>query len=147
MVRPISPFGLNTGFGRPISLALNTGFGRPISLCSIRAFIALSRFAQYGLLSPYFALLNTGSWRLLPVGQYAAFPGLRYAYPGLCSGALSGRSFPLAIYGEGVADRPGVRSALYQGCVLAPFQGALPNSIASRGAWLVYAPAAFLSCR
>ena len=22
------------------------------------------------------------------------FPGLRYAYPGLCSGALSGRSFP-----------------------------------------------------
>ena len=90
-------------------------------------------------------------WR----AQFAAFPGLlpgvRYAYPGLCSGALSGRSFPspidnarrggrlspshvinaraagvfpprmsltpaprasfpLAIYGEGVAVRPGVRS-------------------------------------
>ena len=33
-------------------------------------------------------------WR----AQFAAFPGLlpggRYAYPGLCSGALSGRSFP-----------------------------------------------------
>ena len=53
----------------PISpVGLNTGFWRPISLA-----------------------LNTGSWRLLPVGQYAAFPGLRYAYPGLCSGAHSHR--------------------------------------------------------
>ena len=70
--------GLFSGiWGRPISLSLNTGFCRPISLS-----------------------LNTGFWRLLPVGQYAAFPGERYAYPGLCSGA--GRCpFPRAIYGEG----------------------------------------------
>ena len=119
-------------------------------LVSLRAYAALSpyfaRWAQYGLLTP----------------------GLHFVHPGLCSGALSGRShtapnlshlppadvhsptpnlshlppadvhspshiiyarsagvnspspnhlrplrgrqFPLAIYGEGVADRPGVRS-------------------------------------
>ena len=76
--------GLFSGiWGRPISLSLNTGFCRPISLS-----------------------LNTGFWRLLPVGQYAAFPGLRYAYPGLCSGA--GRCpFPRAIYGEGVGRQAG----------------------------------------
>ena len=63
-----------------------------------------ARWAQYGLFIALLPLairafyrpispvgLNTGSWRLLPVGQYAAFPGLRYAYPGLCSSALSGR--------------------------------------------------------
>ena len=71
---------------RPISLSLNTG--------SLSPYFALR--AQYGLLataiarwairlrgrpiSPYG--LNTGSCR----------PGLRYAYPGLYSGAPSGRS-------------------------------------------------------
>ena len=78
--RPIS-LSLNTGFCRPISLSLNTGFCRPISLS-----------LNTGFCRPISLSLNTGFWRLLPVGQYAAFPGLRYAYPGLCSGALSGHS-------------------------------------------------------
>ncbi len=33
--RPISPSGLNTGSGRPISLALNTGFG--LAMCSFHS--------------------------------------------------------------------------------------------------------------
>ena len=109
--RPISPVGLNTGFFSPY-FARWAQYGLFFALLplAIRAFFLpyFARWAQYGL---FFALfrplairaffrpispvgLNTGFWRLLPVGQYAAFPGLRYAYPGLCSGALSGRSFP-----------------------------------------------------
>ena len=71
---------------RPISLSLNTG--------SLSPYLALR--AQYGLLATAIARwairlrgrpispcgLNTGSCR----------PGLRYAYPGLYSGAPSGRS-------------------------------------------------------
>ena len=47
----------------------------------IRAFVALFRCAQYGLLSPYFAALNTGSC-------YAIAPtrgAMRSAAPAMCS--------------------------------------------------------------
>ena len=99
LCRPISPYGLNTGSCRPISpCGLNTGSCRPISLSlntgSLSPYFAL--WAQYGLLATAIARwairlrgrpispcgLNTGSCR----------PGLRYAYPGLYSGAPSGRS-------------------------------------------------------
>ena len=56
---------------RPISLSLNTGSGAPYCL------------RQYGLLLRLFRPL--GSIRL------RGRPGLRFAYPGLCSGAPSGR--------------------------------------------------------
>ena len=65
---------------RPIAVG-NTGSCRPISLRSIRALVALFRYAQYGLLSPYFAALNTGScYAIAPRrGQYA--PPLRLCAP------------------------------------------------------------------
>ena len=65
----------------PIAVG-NTGPCRPISLRSIRALVALFRYAQYGLLSPYFAALNTGSC-------YAIAPtrgAIRSAAPAMCSG-------------------------------------------------------------
>ena len=66
--------GLFSGiWGRPISLSLNTGFCRPISLS-----------LNTGFCRPISLSLNTGSGR----------PGSHFVYPGLYSGALSGRSFP-----------------------------------------------------
>ena len=106
------------------------------AMCSLRC-------AHTPTQPPYFAIAPYGLSVALfrPLGSIRALviPGLRYAYPGLYSGAPSGRSlpprqinnartagvhspsqnqqrqhrerpFPLAIYGEGVADRPGVRS-------------------------------------
>ena len=60
----------------PIAVA-NTGFCRPISLRSIRAFVALFRCAQYGLLSPYFAALNTGSCYAIAPTRGQCAPPLR----------------------------------------------------------------------
>ncbi len=99
LCRPISPCGLNTGFWLRLlpvgQYAFAVALFRPMG--SIRA-----------LCRPISLSLNTGFWlRLLPVGQYAFVvalfrpmgsiralcrPGLRYAYPGLYSGAPSGRS-------------------------------------------------------
>ena len=73
LCRPIS-LSLHTGSCRPISLSLNTGSVSPY----------LARWAQYGLCVALSRPL--GSIRALVI------PGLRYAHPGLYSGAPSGRS-------------------------------------------------------
>ena len=44
-----------------------------MSLCSIRALVALCRFAPYGHLSPYVALLHTGACRPIAWRQYGLF--------------------------------------------------------------------------
>ena len=65
-------------------------------------------------------------------GSIRRIPGGRYAYPGLCSGALAGRSFPSPIDNarRGGLNSPHSRgcfpgfATLTPGCVLAPCQGA-----------------------
>ena len=112
LCRPISPCGLNTGFWLRLlpvgQYAFAVALSRPAG--SIRALVALFRPA--GSIRALVALFR-------PAGSIRALcrPGLRYAYPGLYSGAPSGRfippspnltsacgrcPFPLSIYGEGV---------------------------------------------
>ena len=133
----LSPYFACAQYGlacRPISLALNTGL--LVALFRLRSIRALNH--------PGVALRLPRAvfWHPLRALDVATIgnPGLRSAYPGLYSGALSGRSippsqichicrrqmsihlaifvtsavgrclFPIAIYGEGGDDRPGVRS-------------------------------------
>ena len=80
----------------PSTCVLCCFLGVALSAKPIRACLSPYRRWRYGLFVALFrplgsirALgrpispvgLNTGSWRLLPVGQYAAFPGLRFATP------------------------------------------------------------------
>ena len=152
LCRPISPVGLNTGYGSGYVLTALRAYAYATALFRYRSIRALCR-----PISPVGLNTGSGSGYVLtalrayayatalfrPLGSIRALviPGLRYAYPGLYSGAPSGRSlpprrinnartagvhspsqnqqcprrgrpFPLAIYGEGVADRPGVRSPI-----------------------------------
>ena len=110
----------NTGPCRPISLRsiralatllpLSGQYAPPLRLCAratplrayayatallplaIRAFVALFRCAQYGLPSPYFAALNTGSC-------YAIAPtrgAIRSAAPAMCSPLRGLRAYAYA---------------------------------------------------
>ena len=97
----------NTLRYRPISLALNTGsrvalspvairaLGYAIALRAIRSAIALFRLRSIrALVSPYFAYAQYGLlYRPIAGRRYGLFvtPGLRFAHPGLYSGAPSGR--------------------------------------------------------
>ena len=130
--RPISPYGLNTAFGRPISPnGLNTGSGYAIAPNgAIRsAFLpgVALRFFTRGC-----ATLHPGLYSGAPSGrlrqaraQFITSAVGRCSFPLAChkrprrgrlppspnqSRPHRGRPFPLAIYGEGVADSPGVRS-------------------------------------
>ena len=97
------------GGGRPISLSLNTGSGAPyfaiaqyglrraLLPAAIRAFA--TAISPVGLNTPprspgvALCLPRAVFWRpfrALVVGTIGN-PGLRFAYPGLCSGAPSGR--------------------------------------------------------
>ena len=90
----------------PISpFGLNTGFCRPIS--------------PFGL--------NTGSWRLLPVGQYAAFPGLRYATPR----AVFWR--PFRARDVGTIENPGLRFATPRAVFWRPFRARDVGTIENPG--------------
>ena len=66
---------------------------RPISLRLIRAFVALFRCAQYGLLSPYFAALNTGFCRPISLRSIRALATL---LPPLGGNALRRSGYVLA---------------------------------------------------
>ena len=57
----------------------------------IRAFVALFRCAQYGLLSPYFAALNTGSCYAIAPTRGQCAPPLR-----LCARAMPLRAYAYA---------------------------------------------------
>ena len=117
-------------------------------------------WAQYGLWAPYFACAQYGLWapyrrwrygllgalfRLRSIRALVALsplairalghPGLRCAYPGLYSGAPSGRSvsiprinncsfIALLLTQYGLLVTRGC-AALTPGCILAPLQGAL----------------------
>ena len=71
--------------------------------------------AQYGLLSPYFAIAQYGLWapgvalRLPRAVFWRTFRALIPITKFLTS-AVGRCLHPIAIYGEGVADRPGLRS-------------------------------------
>ena len=87
-------------------------FFRPIAVGNTGFFFALLPLAIRAFFRPI-AVGNTGFWRLLPVGQYAAFPGVALRYTPGCvlapfQGAHShrpidnarrgGRLFPLACH-------------------------------------------------
>ena len=119
LLRPISRFALNTGSGAPYCYAIRDA-GSGYVLTTLRAYayaIALSRAlrsiralgrpiaAQYGTPAPAMCSLRcahtpTLSPYLALCAQYGLFviPGVRSAYPGLYSGALSGRSIPPSPY-------------------------------------------------
>ena len=127
-------------FARWAQYGLSVALFRPLG--SIRALapaMCSLRCAHTPTQPPYFAIAPYGLSVALfrPLGSIRALviPGLRYAYPGLYSGAPSGRlsplaqfvtsavgrcPFPISIYGEGVADRPGVRSNARRGGRLTP---------------------------
>ena len=76
----------------------------------IRAFVALFRCAQYGLLSPYFAALNTGSCYAIAPTRGQCAPPLR-----LCARAMPLRAYayatrPIAVANTGFCRPISLRS-------------------------------------
>ena len=90
------PFGLNTGFGRPIACG-NTGFWAAIGARPIRRPI-LPGVALRSPRAVFWRPFRALAWVALRLPQprgctsFTLTPGLHFVYPGLYSGAPSGRS-------------------------------------------------------
>ena len=101
-------------FGAPYFAIAQYGLLSPYCL---RQYGLLSPYClrQYGLLSPYFAIAQYGLWasgvalRLPRAVFWRTFRALIPITKFLTS-AVGRCLHPIAIYGEGVADRPGLRS-------------------------------------
>ena len=110
------PFGLNTGFGRPIACG-NTGFGAAIGARPIRRPI-LPGVALRSPRAVFWRPFRALAWIAIRLPQprgctsFTPTPGLHFVYPGLDSGAPSGRSHGLHF----VYPNPGVAlRGLYSG--------------------------------
>ena len=101
-------------FGAPYFAIAQYGLLSPYCL---RQYGLLSPYClrQYGLLSPYFAIAQYGLWApgvALRLPQAVFWRPFRALIPitKFLTSAVGRCLHPIAIYGEGVADRPGLRS-------------------------------------
>ena len=102
-------------FGAPYFAIAQYGLLSPYCLRQYGLLSPYFAIAQYGLLSPYFAIAQYGLWasgvalRLPRAVFWRTFRALIPITKFLTS-AVGRCLHPIAIYGEGVADRPGLRS-------------------------------------